>query len=89
MIEKAEKEEGARELGLKDLQDAFWLEVVQRKDFNEVLLREIGRIVKSSSWSQSVKGVYTAGFGRTIKYVGAKIGKVSFWREVSRFFCRP
>jgi len=77
-IEAAEKAEEARNLGIKDLQAAFWLEAVQRDDFNQTLLKEIGGIVKGPATIQSLKGIYTAGFGRTLKYVAAKIGKVSF-----------
>lgn len=50
---------------------------MQQKDFNDVVLAKIAETVRGPAWVQSVKGVYTAGFGRTIKYVGAKIGKVS------------
>lgn len=60
----------------KTLND-FWRAAVQRDDFGEVLLKNIAQTVKGPSWSQSIKGIYTAGFTRTIRYVGAKIGKVS------------
>ncbi|CDU22392.1 related to proline transport helper PTH1 [Sporisorium scitamineum] len=55
----------------------FWRAAVQREDFAEVLLRQIGETVKGPAWSQSIKGIYTAGFTRTLRYVYAKIGKVS------------
>lgn len=58
----------------KTLND-FWRAAVQRDDFGEVLLKNIAQTVKGPSWSQSIKGIYTAGFTRTIRYVGAKIGK--------------
>lgn len=55
--------------------NAFWRAAVQREDFAEVLLHQIGKTVKGPAWSQSIKGIYTAGFTRTLRYVGAKIGK--------------
>lgn len=55
--------------------NAFWSAAVQRQDFAEVLLRQIGETVKGPAWSQSIKGIYTAGFTRTLRYVGAKIRK--------------
>ncbi|ETS65272.1 hypothetical protein PaG_00348 [Moesziomyces aphidis] len=53
----------------------FWRAVVQRKDFDQVLLQMIAKTVKGPAWSQSIKGIYTAGFTRTFRYVAAKIGK--------------
>ncbi|SPO31354.1 related to proline transport helper PTH1 [Ustilago trichophora] len=55
--------------------NAFWRAVVQRDDFCQVLLQKIAQTVKGPAWSQSLKGIYTAGFTRTLRYVGAKIGK--------------
>lgn len=57
--------------------NAFWRAAVQRDDLNEVLLQMIAQTVKGPAWSQSVKGIYTAGFTRTFRYVAAKVGKVS------------
>ncbi|KAE8250194.1 hypothetical protein A4X13_0g4908 [Tilletia indica] len=53
----------------------FWAAVEKQKDLDQVILQSIGSIVRGPAWGQSVKGVYTAGFGRTARYVGAKIGK--------------
>lgn len=55
--------------------NAFWRAAVQRDDFGEVLLQMISQTVKGPAWSQSIKGIYTAGFTRTFRYVAAKIGK--------------
>ena len=60
---------------------AFWLAAVQREDFHDVLLQQIAATVKGPAWTQSLKGVYTAGVGRTLKYVAAKVGK---WFEGRR-----
>ncbi|KDN49904.1 mitochondrial matrix Mmp37, partial [Tilletiaria anomala UBC 951] len=57
-----------------DLTD-FWGAVVAQPDFEKVLLTNIGSIVRGPAWGQSIKGVYTAGLGRTGKYVLAKVGK--------------
>jgi hypothetical protein len=50
---------------------------VAQTDFDSVLLGKIAETVRGPAWGQSIKGVYTAGLTRTLKYVGAKIGKVS------------
>lgn len=57
--------------------NAFWRAAVQRDDFGQVILQKIAQTVKGPAWSQSLKGIYTAGFTRTLRYVGAKVGKVS------------
>lgn len=53
----------------------FWTAVVQQPDFNDVVLQNIAQIVRRPAWGQSLKGLYTAGFARTLKYVLAKVGK--------------
>lgn len=62
---------------------AFWTAAVQRDDFGEVLLQKIAETVKGPAWSQSIKGIYTAGFTRTLRYVGAKVGKYLEGRKQS------
>ncbi|KAJ1597495.1 hypothetical protein NDA14_001817 [Ustilago hordei] len=59
----------------EEVLNAFWRAAVQRDDFGEVLLQMISQTVKGRAWSQSLKGIYTAGFIRTFRYVAAKIGK--------------
>lgn len=61
----------------EEILNAFWKAAVQRDDFGQVLLQKISQTVKGPAWSQSIKGVYTAGLTRTLRYVAAKIGKVS------------
>ncbi|CAO1622323.1 unnamed protein product [Sympodiomycopsis kandeliae] len=53
----------------------FWLAVVKQFDFNNVVLNAIASTVKAPAWKQSIKGVYTAGFRKSLKYVLAKVGK--------------
>ncbi|PWN96314.1 Mmp37-domain-containing protein [Tilletiopsis washingtonensis] len=55
--------------------DKFWKAAVAQTDFDSVLLGKIAETVRGPAWGQSIKGVYTAGLTRTLKYVGAKIGK--------------
>lgn len=62
----------------------FWLAAVQQPDFETVLLEKIAEIVRAPAWGQSIKGVFTAGFTRSSRYVLDKIGKVS-----SPFFYLP
>lgn len=64
----------------KDKWDNFWLAVVRQADFQTVLLSKIAEIVRGPARWQSLKGIYTAGFGKTIRYVLAKVGKVSLTR---------
>jgi hypothetical protein len=56
--------------------DRFWLAAVQQADFERVLLEKIAEIVRAPAWGQSIKGVFTAGFTRSGRYVIGKIGKV-------------
>ena len=59
-----------------DKLDNFWLAVVQQPDFESIMMDKIAEIVRSPAWTQSVKGVFTAGFSRSGRYVLGKIGKV-------------
>jgi translocator assembly and maintenance protein 41 len=61
--------------------DPFWIAVVQQADFEKVLLEKIAEIVRAPAWSQSIKGVFTAGFARSSRYVLGKIGKVRTFVE--------
>jgi translocator assembly and maintenance protein 41 len=56
--------------------DEFWLAVVRQEDFEKVMLEKISEIVRAPAWTQSFKGVVTAGFTRSGRYVLGKIGKV-------------
>lgn len=70
---KGEKKDGDRLP--QEVLDDFWRAVVRQDDFQEVLLQHISETVKGPAWGQSIKGLYTAGFGRTLRYVAAKVGK--------------
>lgn len=69
-------------IGREKVLHDFWEAAIQRDDFGTVLLQMITQTVRGPAWSQSVKGVYTAGFTRTLRYVWGKVGKVSHaWLE--------
>ncbi|CAO1623498.1 unnamed protein product [Parajaminaea phylloscopi] len=71
-----QKEKGHEVQSLpQEVLDDFWRACVQQKDFEDVLLQQIAKTVKGPAWAQSLKGVYTAGFSRTLRYVAAKVGK--------------
>ncbi|PWN92113.1 Mmp37-domain-containing protein [Acaromyces ingoldii] len=55
--------------------EEFWEATVKQDDFEQVLLDKIGEIVRGPAWSQSLKGIYTAGLGRSLRYMMAKVGK--------------
>lgn len=59
-----------------DKLDNFWLAVVEQPDFDRVIMAKIAEIVRSPAWSQSMKGIFTAGFSRSARYILGKVGKV-------------
>ncbi|WFD34037.1 tetrahydrofolate synthase [Malassezia cuniculi] len=59
------------------LMSRFWSAVVEQPDFQDVLLLKVAEIVSRPARIQSLKGIYTAGFTRSIRYVWAKITK--YW----------
>lgn len=71
-------------IGREKILHDFWEAAIQRDDFGTVLLQMITKTVRGPAWSQSVKGVYTAGFTRTLQYVWAKVGKVSLCLNAER-----
>jgi mitochondrial translocator assembly and maintenance protein 41 len=70
-----EDTDAIRKPNLEEDYKEFWKAVVRQQDFENVMLTNIAGIVKGPAWSQSLKGIYTAGLGRTWKYVMAKAGK--------------
>lgn len=73
--EKNKKEEKSNTEAPQEILDAFWLAAVRQADFEKVVLTAIAQTVKKPAWTQSIKGIYTAGLRRSLKYVFAKIGK--------------
>lgn len=75
--ENITRKPGARASSLDpDVMHDFWKAVVRQPDFETVLLAKISEIVRGPARIQSAKGIYTAGFSRTFRYVLAKVGKV-------------
>jgi translocator assembly and maintenance protein 41 len=56
--------------------DNFWMAAVRQADFEKVMMDKIAEIVRAPAWGQSIKGVFTAGFARSSRYVLGKVGKV-------------
>lgn len=73
--EKNKQEEKSHADAPQEILDAFWLAAVTQPDFQNVVLEAIAQTVKTPAWTQSLKGVYTAGIRRSLKYVFAKVGK--------------
>ncbi|KAL9937679.1 hypothetical protein V8E36_003224 [Tilletia maclaganii] len=53
----------------------FWTAVERQPDLNHIIMQSVAGIVRGPAWAQSIKGIYTAGIGRTARYVAAKVGK--------------
>ncbi|KAG6884959.1 hypothetical protein C0993_007074, partial [Termitomyces sp. T159_Od127] len=56
-------------------ESAFWLELAGDERLPRVLTEEMGRIVRYPAAVQSVKGIASAGLGKSVRYSVAKIGK--------------
>ncbi|KOS15438.1 hypothetical protein Malapachy_2150 [Malassezia pachydermatis] len=54
---------------------SFWLTVVQQPSFEKVLKSEVSKIVSEPARKQSLKGLYTAGVGRSLRYLWSKLSK--------------
>lgn len=59
----------------RDVEEVL-LQVAQNPDCGSLVLQGIVQIVKSSSLSQSIKGIATAGLLKSIKYSATKLGKM-------------
>lgn len=53
----------------------FWLAVVQQPSFEDALREQITQIVSEPARIQSLKGLYTAGIGRSLRYLWSKMNK--------------
>ncbi|WFD22583.1 hypothetical protein MEQU1_001255 [Malassezia equina] len=60
---------------LPPLATRFWLAVVQQETFPQALREEIATIVRQPAFMQSLKGLYTAGVGRSLRYLWSKMSK--------------
>lgn len=69
-------EKGVSEELLKEDENAYWLKLAADEGMlRRVIMEEIGKIVRGPATVQSMKGVVTAGVGKSIRYGTAKIGK--------------
>lgn len=60
---------------LPPLATRFWLAVVQQETFPQALREEIAATVRWPAFIQSLKGLYTAGIGRSLRYLWSKMRK--------------
>lgn len=69
-------ERGVSEELLKEDENAYWLKLTADEEvLRKVIMEEIGKIVRGPATVQSMKGIVTAGIGKSIKYGTTKIGK--------------
>ncbi|RDB18004.1 Phosphatidate cytidylyltransferase, mitochondrial [Hypsizygus marmoreus] len=54
---------------------AYWLRLASDKRLPDVLTEEMGRIVRYPATIQSLKGIASAGLGKSLRYSIAKVGK--------------
>lgn len=54
---------------------AYWVKLAGDERLPSILSAEMGRIVRYPATLQSVKGIVSAGIGKSIRYSSAKIGK--------------
>ncbi|KAI5117928.1 hypothetical protein M0805_002007 [Coniferiporia weirii] len=59
-------------------ESVFWVKVAGDKELEVVLRTEMQRIVRYPAAVQTVKGIVSAGFGKSIRYSAAKVGK--WWK---------
>lgn len=62
----------------------FWLAVVQDPTFEKVLVDTIMATVKRPAQIQSLKGLYTAGWRRSLRYLFSKMTKYREGRHKAR-----
>lgn len=58
-----------------DLEEVIW-SLAHDWDCAEYVAKSIAHIVASSSWSQSIKGIFTAGVRKTVRYSYSKVKKM-------------
>jgi len=69
------------ELSIEADENAYWLRLAGDEELPQVLLQDIGRIVRYPATVQTLKGIASAGLGKSIRYSTVKIGK---WWSGSR-----
>ncbi|KAF8158142.1 mitochondrial matrix Mmp37-domain-containing protein [Crassisporium funariophilum] len=56
-------------------ESAYWMRLAGDEKLPEVLVEEMGRIVRYPATVQSLKGIVSAGIGKSLRYSTAKVGK--------------
>lgn len=74
-LEKLFRDDDCEEAEAWPLSTRFWLAVVQQPSFEEVLRKQIVKISSEPARIQSLKGLYTAGIGRSLRYLWSKMNK--------------
>lgn len=64
---------------MKEDENAYWMKLAADEEvLGNTVREEMSRIVRGPATVQTLKGIVTAGVGKSIKYGSAKIGK--WWR---------
>ncbi|KAJ3554574.1 hypothetical protein NP233_g12392 [Leucocoprinus birnbaumii] len=74
------REKGLTEELAKEDENAYWMKLAGDEELlRKVVMEEMSRIVRGPATVQSLKGIVTAGVGKSLKYSSAKIGK--WWKS--------
>ncbi|KXN88066.1 Mitochondrial translocator assembly and maintenance protein 41 [Leucoagaricus sp. SymC.cos] len=69
-------EKGISEELIKEDENTYWMKLAADEEMlHKVVREEMSRIVRGPATVQSLKGIVTAGVGKSLKYSSAKIGK--------------
>ncbi|KAF9450578.1 Mmp37-domain-containing protein [Macrolepiota fuliginosa MF-IS2] len=72
-------ERGVGEELMREDENAYWMKLAADEEvLRSVVREEMSRIVRGPATVQTLKGIMTAGIGKSIKYGSAKVGK--WWR---------
>jgi len=58
---------------------AYWVKVAEDEKLSDVIRAEMSKIVRYPATVQTIKGVVSAGIGKSVRYAGQKVGK--WWRS--------
>ncbi|KAF4590164.1 Mitochondrial translocator assembly and maintenance protein 41 [Pleurotus pulmonarius] len=67
-------------VGLPEDESTYWVQMAEDERLPQTLMEEISGIVRYPATIQSLKGLVTAGLGKSLRYSAAKISK---WRKSS------
>lgn len=75
IIAKLQTDDDCEEAAEWPISTRFWLAVAHQSTFQDVLRQQIVDIVANPARVQSLKGLYTAGIGRSVRYLWSKMRK--------------